>query len=45
HSSVRAYRRMAIIDFGHPSLISEVEMTVDLGQLMLQITECKGKTN
>ncbi|MCI51731.1 hypothetical protein A2U01_0072975, partial [Trifolium medium] len=38
--SVRAYRRTAIIDLGHPSLIPKVETAVDLGQLMLQIIEC-----
>ncbi|MCI60069.1 hypothetical protein A2U01_0081324, partial [Trifolium medium] len=40
HSSVQAYRRTAISDLGHPSLIPEVETDVDLGQLMLQIIKC-----
>ncbi|MCI22122.1 hypothetical protein A2U01_0043298, partial [Trifolium medium] len=31
HGSVRAYRRTKILDFGHPSLIPEVETAVDLG--------------
>ncbi|MCI76801.1 hypothetical protein A2U01_0098071, partial [Trifolium medium] len=37
HSSVCVYRRTTIHDLGYPSLIAEVEKTVEL---VLQIRQC-----
>jgi TATA-box binding protein (TBP) (component of TFIID and TFIIIB) len=31
---------MVILDIGHPSIIAEVETTVELTQLVLQIIKC-----
>jgi hypothetical protein len=39
-NSVKAGRRTTILYIGDPSLITEVEMVVKLGQLVLKIPGC-----